>query len=352
MAWSTTKLLKFLMKTFKLSYTEKEMLEAKDVCLNFDLSQTAQLAKQIGKKRIIFTGMGSSMIFPAKQAKNRALQYNIDNKVEAYFASDLFQYTEFSDTFLFLCSNSGRTKEVILLLEHARKHGATCVALTAVEDSLLAKQCDTKIILSCGFEKGVAATKSVVEQGLLYDSLIFHLAKEQGKEIDFAVLRKELTATGECIKQNVNAVIDKKFLDILTVSNHYFMIGLDNGVAEEITLKAYEITRKMALFYPDTHIVHGVIESIHNDIAIVFQSNAFSNYFSDFETFKQKTNCAFIGIDENSQLPGVNIAVNKMFKNYCYLAGGWGLLRGVANALSLDIDHPEKVSKVGNPYKE
>lgn len=325
------------------SFTEQEMLEAKQVCLNFDFSITENLAKQIGNSRIIFTGMGSSLIFPGKQAKNRALKLGIKNKVEAYFASELFQYDDFSETFVFLCSNSGKTKEVILLLGYVKAHGGKCIALTTVTDSILAQRCDEKIILTCGFEKGVAATKSVVEQGLVYDSLIFNLAKLQGKDVNFASLKDELNKASEIIVDNINAKLDEDSLKFLTNSSQLFIVGLDNGVAEEITLKCYEIARKMALFYPDTHLVHGVEEAIEGNCAIILDPDQFNSYLSDFEKFSEKTGCKLIYLGD--KLPENN------FKNYILLASGWGLLRNIANSLQIDIDHPEKASKIGNPFE-
>src|SRR3989344_6929258 len=236
----------------ELSFTEQEMLETEQVCLQFDFNQTSDLASKIGTSRIIFTGMGSSLIFPGKHAKNRAMKLNIANKVEAYFASDLFQYEDFSDTYVFLCSNSGKTKEVILLLEDIKSKGAKCVAITAVPDSILAQRSDEKIILTCGFEKGVAATKSVIEQALVYDSLIYHLAKIQGRDIDFELLKSGLKQTALAIKNNINLRVEDLLLKKLATSKNYYVVGLDNGMAEEITLKSYEIARKIALFYPDT----------------------------------------------------------------------------------------------------
>lgn len=335
-----------------LSFTEQEMLETEQVCLNFDFNITKELAEKIGNSRIIFTGMGSSLIYPGKQAKNRALKLNISNRVEAYFASDLFQYEDFSDTYIFLCSNSGKTKEVILLLDYVKSRGAKCVAITAVADSILAQRSDEKIILTCGFEKGVAATKSVVEQALVYDSLIHHLAASQGKEVDFKLLKEELIKSANAIKNNINLKIEKSILEKLAGSNNYYIVGLDNGMGEEITLKSYEIARKKALFFPDTHIVHGVEEAIEGDCAIIFQPSEFKDYLSDFQKFSEKTHCQLIGIDNQNLLPGVAVEINEKFSSYCLLAAGWGILRNIGNKLKLDIDHPEKASKVGNPFEE
>lgn len=334
-----------------ISNTEQEMLDAERVCLDFDLYGTRNIAEQIGTRRIIFTGMGSSLIFPGKQAKNRALKLNIANCVESYFASDLFQYNDFSDTFVFLCSNSGETKEVILLLDHVKSRGAHCVAVTTVADSTLAKRSDHTIVLGCGFETGVAATKSVVEQGLVYDSLVFHLAAQQGRGVDFGLLRKALDETSASIKANANLTInDASLLQALVDADNYYFVGLENGVAEEVTLKSYEITRKLALYYPDTHIVHGVEEAIEGNCAIIFNPDEFERYIPDFEKFSKTTGCQLVSVGAEALLPGLQVAVNKTFANYCLLAAGWGILRQVGNHLQLDIDRPEKASKVGNPY--
>lgn len=335
----------------QLSNTEIEMLETEQVVLNFDFNLTKDLAEKVGNSKIIFTGMGSSLIFPGKHAKNRAMKLGIFNQVEAYFASDLFQYPDFSNTYVFLCSNSGKTKEVILLLDYIKSKGAKCIAITAVADSILAQRSDEKIILTCGFEKGVAATKSVVEQALVYDSLIYHLAKNQGKEVDFDLLKNELVKTAAAIKNNINLEVGEEFLKKLASSKNYFIVGLDNGMAEEITLKSYEIARKMALFYPDTHIVHGVEEAIEEGCAVIFHPSSFKDYIPDFEKFSDKTNCQLIGVDDQNLLQGVKVEINETFSNYCLLAAGWGILRNVGNKLGLDIDHPEKASKIGNPFE-
>lgn len=335
-----------------LSETEKEMLESEKVCINFDFNTTKNLALKIGTSKIIFTGAGSSVIFPAKQAKNRALHLGIKNKTEACFASDLFQYKDFSDAFIFLCSNSGKTKEVILLLDHVKKYGGKCIAVTAVADSILSQRCDDKIILTCGFEKGVAATKSVIEQGLIYDSLIFHLAKIQGKTIDFEILKKDLADAGKKILHNINKKMDTQLVKKLAESSTYFLCGLDTGVAEEISLKTYEIARKMGIFYPDTHIVHGPEEAIDGGCAIIFEPSKFERFISDFQRVAIKSNIILVGIDDASLIEGFSIETNKTFRNYCLLSGGWALLRNVANYIEIDIDHPRKATKVGNPFIE
>src|SRR3989338_6384445 len=331
--------------------TEKEMLESADVIKKFDFGITKNLAKEIGSKRVIFTGMGSSVLFPAKQAKNRAFELNIRNRVEEFFASELLSCKDFSDTFVMLCSNSGMTKETILLQEHIKKMGAKHTAITAVPDSVLAKRCKNKIIMQCGFEKGIAATKSVIEQGLILDSLIFNLAKNQGRKIELEKINKSLASASKNILSNIDAKVPKNMLDALADSHFIYFAGRTTGVADEITLKAHEITRKSAFFYPDTHIVHGIEESIESNPMVLFEPSKFKKFIGDFRGFSKRANCKLFGIDDVEIIGGVKIKSTPYFEDYCLLAGGWGMLRSIAGKLNLNIDKPKKALKVGNPYK-
>lgn len=332
------------------SNTEKEMLEGGEICRNFDFEITKKLAQKIGTKKIIFSGNGSSFIFPAKNAKYQSQKYSLTNKVEAILAPDLFQYQDFSDTYVFLASNSGQTKEIMLLLELLQKRGADCVAVTARLDSELAKKCEEKIILGGVFEKGVAATKSVIEQALINESIILHLAFNQGKIINLKNIKNGLNKAGDIIVQNANLPIEKLLIEKLSISQNLFMIGMDTGVAEEITLKAYEIAKKIAVYSPATQILHGSAEAVDNAGVIIFEPEKYTEYINDFQNFSKKTNSLILGIGGNSQLGGLKIGTNEYFNNYCLLAGGWALLRNIANYLRIDIDHPKKIQKVGNPY--
>ena len=331
--------------------TEKEMLESADVIKNFDFNITRNLAKEIGNKRVIFTGMGSSVLFPAKQAKSRAFELNISNRVEEFFASDLLSYDDFSGTYVFLCSNSGMTKETILLLEHIKKNKAKYTAVTAVPDSILAKRCEEKIIMQCGFEKGVAATKSVIEQGLILDSLVLNLAKNQGKKVDFGKIKIYARLASKSIFRNIDINVPNSMSDALAKASSIYFIGRKTGVADEITLKAHEIARKNAFFYPDTHIVHGIEESIESNPIVLFEPSKFKNFIGDFRDFSKRINSSLYGIDSKRLIDGVKIKSIRYFENYCLLAAGWGLLRNIAKKQNINMDKPKKAVKVGNPYK-
>ncbi len=331
--------------------TEKEMLESAEVIKRFDFSITEKIAKDIGSKRVVFTGMGSSVLFPANHAKSRAFGLNIKNRVEVYFASELISFKDFSDTYVFLCSNSGMTKETVLLQEYIKKRGAEYVAVTAVPDSILAKRSKDKMIMQCGFEKGVAATKSVVEQALILDSLILNLAKRQNRKINFSKIKKYANAASQSILNNINLNAPNHMVNALAEASSIYFIGRNTGVADEITLKAHEIARKNAYFYPDTHIVHGIEESIKSNPIVLFEPTKFKNFIGDFKKFSKRINGRLFGIDKAKVIDGLKIKSAQFFENYCLLAAGWGLLRSIAKKQSINIDKPKKAVKIGNPYR-
>ncbi len=331
--------------------TEKEMFESAKLIRGFDLNLTKKIAKDIGSRKLIFTGMGSSVLFPANHAKSRALELNIKNSVDVYFASDLLSYNDFSNAYVVLCSNSGKTKETVLLQKHIKKRGAKYLAITALPDSILAKSCKEKIIMQGGFEKGVAATKSVVEQALILDSLIFHLAKNQGKKVDIKKITSHLADASECISSNIDIDVPDNMLNAIAGSSSMYIVGRATGVGDEIALKAHEITRKEAFFYPDTHIVHGIEESIGSNPIILFEPIKFRNFIGDFKRFSKRTNCKLFGIGTENIIPGIKVKSAPFFEDYCLLAAGWGLLRAIAKKNNLNIDKPKKIFKVGNPYK-
>ena len=155
----------------------REMMDTIDVVKGFDPDQTKTVADQIKSVgRLLLTGEGSSRIFPAKNAIRKALTWGLDLNIVTDGSRQSAQY-DLSDFAVFCASNSGRTKEVVLLAKKMAQAGnSNCYAMTANEKTLLEEVCQEAFILKCGWEQAVAATKSVVEQALFYESILRHIA--------------------------------------------------------------------------------------------------------------------------------------------------------------------------------
>ena len=154
----------------------QEMMQTVDVVKNFNPDQTkaiAQKIKSIGK--LLLTGEGSSRIFPAKNAIRKALTWGIDMAIFTDGSRQSAQY-DLSKFAVFCASNSGRTKEIVVLAKKLEAIGnPNRFALTANKDTLLEKACTQTFVLNCGWEQAVAATKSVMEQTLFYESILWNM---------------------------------------------------------------------------------------------------------------------------------------------------------------------------------
>ncbi|MBN1406455.1 MAG: hypothetical protein JW956_01625, partial [Calditrichaceae bacterium] len=162
----------------------QEMMDTVGVVKKFDADQTKKTAKEIKKAgKLLLTGEGSSRIFPAKNAIRKALTMGMDLSIVTDGSRQSAQYN-LKKFAVFCASNSGRTKEVVLLAKMLGDIGNDKrYALTANKDTLLEKECKKTFVLTCGWEQAVAATKSVIEQALFYESILWHIEGMKGSKI-------------------------------------------------------------------------------------------------------------------------------------------------------------------------
>ena len=141
-----------------------------------------------------------------------------------------------------------------------KKHN-TVLGLTANPKTWLEELADSTHVLKCGKEDAVAATKSVVEQGLFYDSLLRNLRKEK-----MTGLRKAAAQAEEVL----TARIDRKIIDMVSKADMIYFAGRDNGVAAELALKTNEIIRKKSAFLEGTFALHGIEEVMNKNEVLIW----------------------------------------------------------------------------------
>ena len=116
-------------------------------------------------------------------------------------------------------------------------------------------------VLKCGKEDAVAATKSVVEQGLFYDSLLRGISGEKMEGL------KELAKKTE---QALTIKIDPAITEIIKKASIIYFAGRNTGVAEELALKTNEITRKKSAYLEGTFAVHGIEEVMDKSEVLIW----------------------------------------------------------------------------------
>jgi glucosamine--fructose-6-phosphate aminotransferase (isomerizing) len=321
----------------------REMLETTEVVRKFDPAAATSFAeKALTKKGLFLTGEGSSRIFPAKRAMYDNLKWGGSLPIFTEGSTQAIEY-KLKDLAVFGASNSGQTKEVIRLFMKLQEEGHDALfGLTANHGSKLASLTHATHVLNCGKEDAVAATKSVIEQGLFYDAVIRQLLGKCLCGFD------ELP---EHIEKALTLEIDPEIVQSARDADMIYFAGRNNGVVEELTLKTNEITRKKSDFLEGTYAVHGIEEVMDkNEIVIIVEP-----YVSEEEKFME---CLVKGVgmkviaisSHQTSFPTIIIPDGGKMSSYVELAAGWNLLVDIGLALGIDLDKPVRARKIGNEF--
>lgn len=314
-----------------------EMLETPGILRRFDSSQIRDWAAAAeGKKRLLLTGEGSSRIFPAKNVIDLSRQLGSDWHIFTEGARQAAEYN-LSDCIVIGSSNSGRTKELVSLFEKLKQADTPLYGITATADSPLADIADDSRILSCGAEKATAATKSVVEQALFLQSLL-----------NGAEWQHQRQAADYCA-EILAAKLPPEMIDSVASAPLLYFSGRNNGVAEELTLKANEITRKKSDFLEGTYALHGIEEVMHQDETVIL----IEPFQEELEKYRDilsvKAGLSVIAVSSfETPFPTLKIPALRGFDAYLQLMAGWNILVAAGLVNGVNLDKPLRARKVGN----
>ncbi|TVR72086.1 MAG: sugar isomerase [Spirochaetaceae bacterium] len=333
----------------------REMMETPHVIERLD-PRTVE-AVQLAADRVLLTGEGSSRIFPAKRVIAQAHRAGWPLFLTTEAATQAMEY-DLKDYHVFVASNSGRTAEGVQLVRHLRGGKRAAGASTAVNaagaamvtgivataGTPIATEADNGIVLQCGPEAAVAATKSVLEQAVTYEVLFRN-------SLGLAPLNRSDLA--HRMKPVLEAELDRSIVDRIAASGTVYFAGRNDGVAEELTLKTNEITRKCSDFLEGTYAVHGIEEVMRaEDVVILIDP-----YEAQEEKFDQVLRGG-VGLEviaiapRPTRFPTIPVPEAGDMNSYLLLAAGWNLLVEVGLAAGIDLDTPRRARKVGNEIRE
>ncbi|NLK40580.1 MAG: sugar isomerase [Planctomycetes bacterium] len=322
----------------------REMMDTVGVVKGFDRGQSRDVAGRIASVgRLLMSGEGSSRIFPAKNAIRKALTWGLDVCLHTEGSRQALQYV-LSKFAVFCASNSGRTKEVVLLAKKLAESGnAHRFGLTANAGTLLEQACAETFVLTCGWEQAVAATKSVVEQALFYESIVRH--------IHGSIDALDCAALAERIEEALTLPIDAGVVRAAAAAPTIYFAGYNDGVAEELTLKTNEITRKKSDFLEGTYAVHG-IEEVMDPQDVVFVVDPIAEEEEKFEEVLVKgVGLKVVAIAaRDTRFETIRVPEAGAMNPYVFLCAGWNLLVEIGMALKINLDKPERARKVGNEF--
>jgi glutamine---fructose-6-phosphate transaminase (isomerizing) len=328
----------------------QEMLETPEIIGKFDFDLGIDASAALADcEKCLLTGEGSSRIFPAKNlmyqqmactgskfsimtdGARQAHEYNLDNTV------------------VLGLSNSGQTKEVISLFTKLAEAGHQMrFGLTANENTKLDSVSNECCVLSCGKENAVAATKSVVEQAMFYLGVLLN---SQG-DIDNFPIEANQNAAAAAAKEVLETELDPELVKMIADAPMIYFAGRNDGVAEELTLKTNEITRKKSDFLEGTYAVHG-IEEVMNPEEVVIVVEPFTEEIEKFQqTLVEGIGMKVIAISsEETPLPTIKIPKVAGYDSILQLLAGWNILVSVGIACGVDLDKPQRARKIGNEFE-
>lgn len=321
----------------------REMLETPGIIRSFDPSVAAPFAADVRKSKGLFlTGEGSSRIFPAKRtiSSNLKRQAAFPLMTEGSTQSEEYNLMDYA---VFMASNSGQTKEVIRLALSLKEKGHQAFyGLTSNKNTKLEEIAVRTHVLKCGKEAAVAATKSVVEQGLFYDALLRNLMSEKMEGLDAAASHAEKALT---------SAIDPEITESIRNAGTIYFAGRNNGVAEELALKTNEITRKKSAFLEGTFAVHG-IEEVMDRTDVLIWIDPFGSELDKFnECLVKGVGMKIIAVSAGKTIfPTIEIPDAGRYAEYIQLCAGWNILVETGVSLGINLDKSVRARKVGNEY--
>ena len=320
----------------------REMMDTVETVKKFDPSCTAQIAGMVNKAgNVFFTGEGSSRIFPAKNSLRKSKRWGLELNAQTDGSWQSHEY-DLSKYAVFFASNSGRTKEVNLLAKKLMEEGNPLrFGLTANQDTILSSFCAQTHVLNCGWEQAVAATKSVVEQALYYESVLWNMS---GRDV-----RPALASLPSQIEKALTLEIPAEIVDWVRKAETIYFAGYNDGVAEELTLKTNEITRRKSDFLEGTYALHG-IEEVMKEGDIIFWVDPIEDEYQKIQDCLVKgAGVKVVAIaDHSTPFPTIKTPSAGDFNPYVYLCAGWNVLVEIGIATGMDLDHPNRARKVGN----
>ncbi len=258
-------------------FTLKEINEQPQTVLAASVQEPGKVegfAKAIAKARPLYlTASGTS--YHAALLMRHRLSREAHIRGEAVVAGELKEHAGFlgKKAVVVALSQSGETADLLEAVKEAKKKGAKVYSIVNAAGSTLARESDGVLLLNCGPEVGVAATKSftaqVVVANLVVDAVLGRRRSNGFKELSEAVA-EALKCEGT-VRGLVERYGDRP--------DFYFVArGYESPVAMEGALKLKELSYVHAEGMPASELKHGTLALIEEGTPVVILNPSGDNH--------------------------------------------------------------------------
>jgi glutamine---fructose-6-phosphate transaminase (isomerizing) len=249
-------------------YTLKEIHEQPETVVRAMMQEPEKLAAFVqvirGAKSVVLTASGSS--YHAALLLKSRLSHEARIRCDVILAGEFEDHAHFvdTDTVMLVFSQSGETADLLNAIKVGRRSGAKVLAVVNAAGSSLARESDGVLLLNCGPEVGVAATKSFTAQvmvgNMIADAVIGRDTLGDPKKVS-ALVRQTLESK-EAIHKVVKELSDRTDFYFVARGAHY-------AVAQEGALKLKELSYIHAEGMPASELKHGTLALIEKGTPVV-----------------------------------------------------------------------------------
>jgi glutamine---fructose-6-phosphate transaminase (isomerizing) len=240
-----------------------------------DLSEVDLDLSDIERLTIVACGTA----YHAALLGERAIEGLARLPVEVAVASE-YRYSEpmgDEKTLVVAISQSGETTDTLAAVEAARDFGATILAVTNTQGSLITREADAVLLTKAGPEIGVAATKTFVAQVAALCLLALELARAKGSVPQEELLKRgrDLRLAPEKVEETLQMLAGGGRVEaaarIFDEARYalYLGRGFAYPIALEGALKLKEISYLPAEGYPAGEMKHGPIALVDEHCPVV-----------------------------------------------------------------------------------
>ena len=239
-------------------------------------------------------------------------------------------------------SQSGRSPDLVMGAQSARKNGALTIAIVNDLTSPLALACELPLPMGAGLERSVAATKSVVLSMVTSVQLVASLTSDDELNEKIKRLPQRFSDALACDWS--------LWSSSLAAARAAFVVGRGFGLgpAREIGLKVTETMRLPTLSYSAAEVMHGPLACASAEIPfLVLRQNDGSSAMVDAliaELRVRKLNVFSAG-DPTGVLPWIGND-DPICDAITMLLPAYATIEQAARARGFDPDNPPNLSKI------
>jgi glucosamine--fructose-6-phosphate aminotransferase (isomerizing) len=344
-----------------ISHLEKEILQQPTVIRNFLTRQSTNIATISDQVRSKY----KFVVIAARGTSDNAARYaqylfGAHNRLQVALATpSLFTFynthPDLSDALVIGISQSGRSPDIISVIEAGRKCGSITLAITNDPASPLALSSDFIIPLGTGVEKAVAATKTYSTSLAAMAMFSSMLSGEKSYLKQIELLPQVMEETIEFAGRDLERVQRYRYINRCSVLGR----GFNYATAFEIALKIKELTGVIAESYSSADFRHGPIATVSrgSPVIVVAPSGKLKQDISSLIHKLSTSGAELIVISDSSELLGyakVRFQTPKGIPEWLtpipYVIPGQLFALQLTREMGLPLDQPAGLTKITETY--